>query len=907
MRCQKRNAEFFLKKPPPLLPTEENPPLGFIFLFLTQKNKTTLKKAGIPPVPVHPSFHSSLSFSFVSIWLHKQMSPMCGGATSVVLFTLLLQCCDAFVMEYIGCYGDHTIRDLPDAENRVRITPEVCQVFCTINAPGAPYLFMGLQHEDECRCGNSYGMYGPAPETECNTPCIADPSQMCGGGGRNSVYRIIAATPSPPTPAPPTPAPTLPRVVIDRGCWKDIVDPRQLDGAHDSQNYRSVTKCIEYCRVTAPGAPYRYLGMENYGECWCGNDYGRHGMAVGCTNPCDDDPSQICGGPWMASVYEVIDGTAVPTASPPTPAPTPAPTTPAPPTPAPPTDPPITPSPPTPAPPTTSPPTPAPPTISPPTPAPPTAVPLTNAPKTPFPATPAPPTAEPTAEPTASPTDSPPTQTPGVVVALTAQPSSEVPEEVTITEVADLPLFLKEDLVDQEAVSQGATVALIGGSVAGGLAAGAAMQLAVVASGCGPGFPAILHPTGVVIDNSEYVGAGTMNLTICIGFAAVCFAILKLASLCGRAVFPRFFDGLDTQGFLRMPSVPLVIFQFLYQGMTLAGMLLFLGGEKKWHYAAGAAVLLFCVVVPFAVARWVQKSIGRDVVFVTEEYAYEKGMLYQFMLGRGEWINAHRGLLWVERWSSVIRPFDANTQWFILVEFAASFALSAAKATQPKSSVGCGHVKITSAVIFLALLVMELTVRPHVKVRDGVTYVFVRILEFVSMILLALGYYRDDGDSWEFSLGSSLLFAAVFLLVVKVVLDVVCLVMQMLTSRRKRLQENYWAACDSLKRKRIAELDIFTSVSRTDLLATPLLETHTEDLLGCAAMRSSPLLLSQLDDEECNSTPKPLPQSLGETDPLRLLMLLEDTIVLPQNTKTASGQRHSITASVASEMHNILT
>jgi len=42
-----------------------------------------------------------------------------------------------------------------------------------------------------CFCGDSYGLYGKGNETDCNSNCGGNPSQICGGGWRNSVYEIV--------------------------------------------------------------------------------------------------------------------------------------------------------------------------------------------------------------------------------------------------------------------------------------------------------------------------------------------------------------------------------------------------------------------------------------------------------------------------------------------------------------------------------------------------------------------------------------------------------------------------------------------------------------------------------------------------------------------------------------------
>ena len=47
------------------------------------------------------------------------------------------------------------------------------------------------QYSRYCFCGDSYGSYGPAgSDSECNMACSGDSTIKCGGGWRNSVYRI---------------------------------------------------------------------------------------------------------------------------------------------------------------------------------------------------------------------------------------------------------------------------------------------------------------------------------------------------------------------------------------------------------------------------------------------------------------------------------------------------------------------------------------------------------------------------------------------------------------------------------------------------------------------------------------------------------------------------------------------
>ena len=50
----------------------------------------------------------------------------------------------------------------------------------------------------------------------------------------------------------------------------------------------------------------KYLNSQN---CYCGNAYGKEGAAsrwsLKCNKPCSGNPSQICGGEYANSIYQV--------------------------------------------------------------------------------------------------------------------------------------------------------------------------------------------------------------------------------------------------------------------------------------------------------------------------------------------------------------------------------------------------------------------------------------------------------------------------------------------------------------------------------------------------------------------------------------------------------------------------
>lgn len=83
---------------------------------------------------------------------------------------------------YVGCWTDSSSRALPAFLGGAFDVGR-----CVNTARQQGYAYAGLQWYGECWAGNEL-RHDRAAESDCNTPCGANPSQICGGGYRNSVY-----------------------------------------------------------------------------------------------------------------------------------------------------------------------------------------------------------------------------------------------------------------------------------------------------------------------------------------------------------------------------------------------------------------------------------------------------------------------------------------------------------------------------------------------------------------------------------------------------------------------------------------------------------------------------------------------------------------------------------------------
>uniref|UniRef100_A0A1I8GZB9 WSC domain-containing protein n=1 Tax=Macrostomum lignano TaxID=282301 RepID=A0A1I8GZB9_9PLAT len=131
------------------------------------------------------------------------------------ILPLILCCCIALghtlgaEFGLLGCFVDTATRDINGLDGWSTIGPysvtwnsggtvelssmtvQLCSEICAYGK----FRYFGVQHSSFCFCGNSYGRHGRAADSDCNMACSGNNAQMCGGWGRNSVYRQVYTRP----------------------------------------------------------------------------------------------------------------------------------------------------------------------------------------------------------------------------------------------------------------------------------------------------------------------------------------------------------------------------------------------------------------------------------------------------------------------------------------------------------------------------------------------------------------------------------------------------------------------------------------------------------------------------------------------------------------------------------------
>jgi hypothetical protein len=158
---------------------------------------------------------------------------------------------------YVGCQTDAGVNDRTLSSTSftdTAMTLEICAAFC--GARG--YTYFGAEYATECYCGNTVLPSSTvATDGRCNMNCAGSVTEVCGGPGGLSLYKL-SAVPSTTTSA------SIPEYTYV-GCQNDSTTARTLSSLVITSPALTVELCTSFC------AGYTYFGLEYADECYCGN------------------------------------------------------------------------------------------------------------------------------------------------------------------------------------------------------------------------------------------------------------------------------------------------------------------------------------------------------------------------------------------------------------------------------------------------------------------------------------------------------------------------------------------------------------------------------------------------------------------------------------------------------------
>lgn len=200
----------------------------------------------------------------------------------------------------LGCY-----KDLYPANDRIlqeiqpiddSLTVERCQTTCFVKG----YKFSGVEDGRECWCGN--GIQVPSANiavsmSDCSKSCPGKKSQKCGAGARAILSQFSSPTQASWTML---------------GCYKDLypAKKRTLQEQQTVQGDLTVASCRNICA----SKQYKYSGVEDGRECWCGDDIqdakDNNLAAVSeCSKPCPGNNKESCGASARITLSQLTPAT----------------------------------------------------------------------------------------------------------------------------------------------------------------------------------------------------------------------------------------------------------------------------------------------------------------------------------------------------------------------------------------------------------------------------------------------------------------------------------------------------------------------------------------------------------------------------------------------------------------------
>eukprot|EP01062_Namystynia_karyoxenos_P012361 TRINITY_DN14442_c0_g1_i8.p1 TRINITY_DN14442_c0_g1~~TRINITY_DN14442_c0_g1_i8.p1 ORF type:complete len:1315 (+),score=204.30 TRINITY_DN14442_c0_g1_i8:81-3947(+) len=347
-----------------------------------------------------------------------------------------------------------------------------------------------------------------------------------------------------------------------------------------------------------------------------------------------------------------------------------------------------------------------------------------------------------------------------------------------------------------------------------------------------------LHPTGLRVGGSEYVGClcGAALVVGSVGaLTALALAVLRNADadadgLLGRDDLQRSClrhlpgvkssAGMNHAAVVRHPSIALAAGLLLYQGLSFSALAMLVSGREPggasaaaWHRVLGGVAAAALLALPLGIFQAVRRGLAvlprpdlpagapeaRARVRMWDHPAPPRWLQWALVGEGGDWVSRRRSRHWVNSWKSAVRVYAATgAAAGLLAELAAAFALSLVGAVPVRGWQQCGHARAASAAVHSILLVFVALRRPYRCLRDTLLRALMQGLLGAGLICVAASFYRAESegeDEADVVLGQALVDGAAALLLVQVAARAAAGLLTWLKDWRFRSQALEWAEC----------------------------------------------------------------------------------------------------------------
>eukprot|EP01062_Namystynia_karyoxenos_P012364 TRINITY_DN14442_c1_g1_i2.p1 TRINITY_DN14442_c1_g1~~TRINITY_DN14442_c1_g1_i2.p1 ORF type:complete len:1396 (+),score=71.00 TRINITY_DN14442_c1_g1_i2:81-4268(+) len=470
------------------------------------------------------------------------------------------------------------------------------------------------------------------------------------------------------------------------------------------------------------------------------------------------------------------------------------------------------------------------------------------------------PTTQPLADPSPGPSRAP-SAVPSLLPTLKPLPPSSVPS--SLPSAAETVPTYTATLVPSpppppsSAVAPGGTTddVVAGLSVATGAGGAAGPLVMAMDTGCEElgmmqNLSAVLHPTGIKIGGSPYLGCLCGNALLVLGAALLSFAALRamraldrdgdgsiggddLAQSRLKDLPPSVLDkvrDIDVGAVIRHPNNILLVALFLYQGTSFCALRLLVaprgpdGAQSPvGARVAGGLVAVALVAVPVQLFRYVRRGVGsyqrRDLpelgarkrarIRAWDDPKPPRWLQWVLLSEDGDWVSCRKQKHWINQWQSAVRHFSARfAATGAATELIAMWILSLCNAFPTETWRACGHVRMAGAAVHFAQLVYCSVTMPYRCFRDNAARIILLLALITALSSIALSFYAVSGDYDGLShaelaakgppapdthIGSFMLFGATAIVLLQVLLRVLAELVLLLKGWRTQLQRNEWA------------------------------------------------------------------------------------------------------------------
>ena len=324
------------------------------------------------------------------------------------------------------------------------------------------------------------------------------------------------------------------------------------------------------------------------------------------------------------------------------------------------------------------------------------------------------------------------------------------------------------------------------------------MTLGLLASpqcGVKTDLPFSIHPTGLKIDNSKYLGAVVGNIAVMVSLAIFLYALSAAAhSMSGATWFHHWFAY---NGFKSFPSVGLYFFLLMYQGTAFTALHLVVYPENAIQFIAGLATTLACVGIPSVVCYKCRMNVPYSAVYhiikpTDTDKLKEPNVVQLFFFGPGEWVAVERDNMWNDKYMSMLKPYKEKTAWWGVFFFMLMFGVAGLNVPDSDTMVECGHIRMGLAALFVLMLGLNVWKRPYCRVRDNVTFIVLHAAVAAAMVMQGLGFYAEDLNDDRFGVAANILEVCMVVVIVKAVVDLITDSFIASNKTRQVHQDDYW-------------------------------------------------------------------------------------------------------------------